>query len=46
MNEKLTSYLNSVFAPYDGVKSVTELKTDLLSDLEERFRELKAEGKD
>jgi uncharacterized protein YjbI with pentapeptide repeats len=46
MNEKLTNYLNGVFAPYDEVKSVTELKADLLSDLQERFRELKAEGKD
>jgi uncharacterized protein YjbI with pentapeptide repeats len=46
MNEKLTNYLNGVFTPYDGVKSVTELKADLLSDLQERFRELKAEGKD
>jgi uncharacterized protein YjbI with pentapeptide repeats len=46
MNEKLDQYLNGVFAPYDGVKSVAELKADLLSDLEERFRELKAEGKD
>jgi uncharacterized protein YjbI with pentapeptide repeats len=46
MNEKLTNYLNGVFAPYDGVKSVTELKADLLSDLQERFRELKAEGRD
>jgi uncharacterized protein YjbI with pentapeptide repeats len=46
MNEKLINYLNGVFAPYDGVKSVTELKADLLSDLQERFRELKAEGKD
>jgi uncharacterized protein YjbI with pentapeptide repeats len=46
MNEKLNQYLNGVFAPYDGVKSVTELKADLLSDLQERFRELKAEGKD
>jgi uncharacterized protein YjbI with pentapeptide repeats len=46
MNEKLTDYLNGVFAPYDGVKSVAELKTDLHSDLQERFRELKAEGKD
>jgi uncharacterized protein YjbI with pentapeptide repeats len=46
MNEKLTNYLNGVFAPYDGVKSVDELKADLLSDLEERFRELKAGGKD
>jgi len=46
MNEKLTTYLNGVFAPYDGVKSVDELKADLLSDLQERFNELKAEGKD
>ncbi len=46
MNEKINQYLNGVFAPYDGVKSVTELKADLLSDLQERFRELKAEGKD
>jgi uncharacterized protein YjbI with pentapeptide repeats len=46
MNEQLTNYVNGVFAPYDGVKSVAELKADLLSDLQERFRELKAEGKD
>ena len=46
MNEKLNQYLNGVFAPYEGVKSVAELKADLLSDLQERFHELKAEGKD
>lgn len=46
MNEEITNYLNGVFAPYDGVKSATELKADLLSDLQERFRDLKAEGKD
>ena len=46
MNEKINQYLNGVFAPYDGVKSLTELKADLLFDLQERFRELKAEGKD
>ncbi len=46
MNEKLNQYLNGVFAPYDGVKSIAELKADLLSDLQERFLELKAEGKD
>jgi uncharacterized protein YjbI with pentapeptide repeats len=46
MNQKLTNYLNGVFMPYDGVKSVTELKADLLSDLHERYRELIAEGKD
>ena len=46
MNEKLVNYLDGVFAPYDGVRSAAELKADLLSDLQERFRELKAEGKD
>jgi uncharacterized protein YjbI with pentapeptide repeats len=46
MNEKLTNYVDGVFAQYDGVKSAAELKADLLSDLQERFRELKAEGKD
>jgi len=46
MNEKINQYLNGVFAPYEGVKSVAELKADLLSDLQERFSELKAEGKD
>lgn len=46
MNEQLNNYVNGVFAPYEGVKSAAELKADLLSDLQERFRELKAEGKD
>jgi hypothetical protein len=46
MNEQLTNYVNGVFAPYEEAKSVSELKADLLSDLQERFRELKAEGKD
>ena len=46
MNEKINQYLNGVFAPYEGVKSIAELKADLLSDLQERFRELKGEGKD
>ena len=46
MNEKLNQYLNSVFTPYDGVKSVAELKAELLSDLQDRFHELKTEGKD
>jgi uncharacterized protein YjbI with pentapeptide repeats len=46
MNDQLINYVNGVFAPYEGVKSAAELKADLLSDLQERFRELKAEGKD
>ncbi|HEU5380723.1 MAG TPA: permease prefix domain 1-containing protein [Ktedonobacteraceae bacterium] len=46
MNEQVTNYVNGVFAPYEGVKSVAELQADLLADLQERLRELKAEGKD
>jgi len=46
MDERLNRYLEGVFALYDGVKSVDELKADLLTDLTERFRELKAQGKD
>ncbi len=46
INDKLENYLNGVFAPYDGAKSVAELKAELLLDLQERYRELKAEGKD
>jgi uncharacterized protein YjbI with pentapeptide repeats len=44
-NERITQYINGVFAPYEGGKSVQELKEDLLSDLQERFQELKAAGK-
>ena len=46
MDEKINQYLDGVFAPYEGVKSVAELKADLLSDLQERYRELKVEGRD
>jgi uncharacterized protein YjbI with pentapeptide repeats len=46
MNDKLNEYVDGVFAAYEGTKSVSELKADLLADLQERFRELRAEGKD
>ncbi|MEU7823173.1 pentapeptide repeat-containing protein [Catellatospora sp. NPDC049133] len=46
MTDKINQYLDGVFAPYEGTKSVTELKADLLADLQERYRELRAEGKD
>ncbi|MPZ25749.1 MAG: pentapeptide repeat-containing protein [Micromonosporaceae bacterium] len=46
MNDKLDEYVDGVFAPYEGTKSISELKADLLADLHERFRELRAEGKD
>ncbi|WP_144122590.1 pentapeptide repeat-containing protein [Catellatospora sichuanensis] len=46
MTDRLSQYLDGVFAPYEGTRSVSELKADLLADLQERFRELRAEGKD
>jgi uncharacterized protein YjbI with pentapeptide repeats len=46
MNEKLTNYVDGIFAPYDEIKSVADLKADLLNDLDERYRELRAEGMD
>ena len=46
MNDKLTNYVNGIFAPYNGIKSVEELKNELSLDLEERFLELKEDGKD
>jgi uncharacterized protein YjbI with pentapeptide repeats len=46
MSDKLNEYVDGVFAPYEGTRSVSELKADLLADLQERFRELRAEGKD
>ena len=46
MTDRLDEYVEGVFAPYEGARSVSELKADLLADLHERFRELTAEGKD
>jgi len=46
MNDKLNEYMDGVFAAYEGTKSIGELKADLLADLQERYRELRAEGKD
>lgn len=46
MNDKLAEYVDGVFAPYEGTKSVAELKADLLADLNERYRELRAAGQD
>ncbi len=46
MNDKINEYVDGVFAAYEGTKSVSELKADLLADLQERYRDLLAEGKD
>jgi len=45
MSDRLDEYVDGVFAPYEGAKSINDLKADLLADLHERYRELKAEGK-
>lgn len=45
-NEKIENYVDQLFKPYDGTKSVAELKSDLLTDLSERFCELKEQGMD
>ncbi len=41
MNEKLTQYVNGVFAPYEGVKSVAELKE---ATMYSSVRRLEADG--
>ena len=46
MTERLNDYVDGVFAPYEGARSIAELKADLLVDLQDRFAELRAEGKD
>ena len=46
MNDRISAYIDGVFAPFDNTKSVSDLKRDLLVDLHERFEELQSEGKD
>ena len=46
MNEKLTRYLDGLFAPYEDSHAVKELKEELQHDLEEKFRDLKNQGHD
>lgn len=46
MNEKLTRYLDGLFAPYADSHAVKDLKEELLQDLEEKFRDLKNQGHD
>ncbi len=46
MNEKINQYIDALFKPYDDAKSVQELKHDLLTDLSDRYEELRTQGKD
>lgn len=44
MKDKLKQYLDSVFSPYEDLKQVSELKEELLHDLQEKLTDLKREG--
>ncbi len=44
MNEKLTSYLDEIFSPYEELRTVKELKEELGHDLRERMADLKEQG--
>lgn len=46
MNEKLKRYLDSVFAQYEDLKQIREVKDELYLDLQEKLNDLKAEGYD
>jgi uncharacterized protein YjbI with pentapeptide repeats len=46
MNEKLTRYLDGLFAPYADSPAVRDLKEELLRNLEEKFQDLKSQGHD
>jgi BTB/POZ domain-containing protein KCTD9 len=46
MNEKLSRYLDELFAPYEDSSAIKDLKQELLHDLEEKFLELKSQGHD
>ena len=46
MNEKLSKYLDGLFAPYEDTHAVEDLKEELLHDLQEKFRDLKDQGHD
>lgn len=46
MTEKLSRYLDGLFAPYEDSHAVKDLKEELLHDLEEKFQDLKNQGHD
>jgi uncharacterized protein YjbI with pentapeptide repeats len=46
MDEKLSRYLDRLFAPYADSHDVKDLKEELLHDLEEKFQDLKNQGHD
>jgi BTB/POZ domain-containing protein KCTD9 len=46
MNERLAKYLDEVFSPYEDIAATKELKEELLSNLQEKFDDLKSQDHD
>ncbi len=46
MNDKLSRYLDGLFAAYEDTSAVNELKEELAHDLDEKYRDLKNQGYD
>ncbi len=46
MNEKITRYLDGLFAPYEDTHAVEDLKEELLHDLDEKYHDFKDQGID
>jgi len=46
MEEKLSRYLDGLFASYEETPAVKDLKEELLHDLEEKFQDFKNQGND
>ena len=46
MNEKISQYLDGLFAPYEDTHTVEDLKEEILHNLQEKFRDLKEQGYD
>ena len=46
MDEKISKYLDGLFAPYEDTHAVKDLKEELLHDLQEKYRDLKEKGYD
>ena len=45
MDKKLQNYLDEAFAPYGDFPAQTEVKQELFSNLQEKYKDLKSQGK-
>jgi BTB/POZ domain-containing protein KCTD9 len=44
MSQKIKDYLDKVFAPYEDIKAIQDIKEELYTDLQEKFKDLQNEG--